>query len=86
MFRVGQMDKDTVGCPRFVAFEGASREDSSSSCNVGQLTETINSESDEVDEEEARQEQRKDRRRRAPFYSSNLLNKSVQRSILRKRK
>ena len=68
MFREGKIDKDTVDCPRFVAFKGASREDSSSSFNLGQLTKRIHGESDEFDEEEARQGQRKDRRRRAPFY------------------
>ena len=60
--------EDIVDCPRFVAFEGASREDSSSSFNVGQLTKRIHSESNEFDEEEARQAQRKDRRRRMPFF------------------
>ena len=68
MFRVGKIDEDTVDCPRFIAFKGASREDSSSSFNLGQLTKRIHGESDEFDEEEARQAQRKDRRRRAPFY------------------
>ena len=68
MFRVGKIDEDTVDCPRFVAFKGASREDSSSSLNLGQLTKRIHGESNEFDEEEARQAQRKDRRRRAPFY------------------
>ena len=68
MFRVGKIDEDTVDCPQFVAFKGASREDSSSNCNLGQLTKRIHGESDEFDEEEARQAQRKDRRRRAPFY------------------
>ena len=68
MFREGKIDEDTVDCPRFVAFKGASREHSSSSFNLGQLTKRIHGESDEFDEEEARQAQRKDRRRRAPFY------------------
>ena len=68
MFRVEKIDEDTVDCPRFVAFKGASREDSSSSFNLGQLTKRIHGESDEFDEEEARQAQRKDRRKRAPFY------------------
>ena len=68
MFEVGETDEGTVDCPRFLAFEGASHEDSSSSFNVGQPTKIIHSESDEFDEEEARQAQRKDRRRRAPFY------------------
>ena len=68
MFREGKIDEDTVDCPRFVAFKGASREDSSSSFNLGQLTKRIHGESDEFDEEEARQAQRKDRRRWAPFY------------------
>ena len=68
MFREGKIDEDTVDCPRFVAFKGASREDSSSSFNLGQLTKRIHGESDEFVEEEARQAQRKDRRRRAPFY------------------
>ena len=68
MFREGKIDEDTVDCPRFVAFKGASREHSSSSVNLGQLTKRIHGESDEFDEEEARQAQRKDRRRRAPFY------------------
>ena len=66
--QVGKIDEDTVDCPRFAAFKGASREDSSSSFNLGQLTKRIHGESDEFDEEEARQAQRKDRRRRAPFY------------------
>ena len=68
MFREGKIDEDTVDCPRFVAFKGASREHSSSNFNLGQLTKRIHGESDEFDEEEARQAQRKDRRRRAPFY------------------
>ena len=68
MFKEGKIEEDTVDCPRFVAFKGASREDSSSSFNLGQLTKRIHGESDEFDEEEARQAQRKDRRRRAPFY------------------
>ena len=68
MFREGKIDEDTVDCPRFVAFKDASREHSSSSFNLGQLTKRIHGESDEFDEEEARQAQRKDRRRRAPFY------------------
>ena len=63
---VGKIDEDTVDCLLFVAFEGVSREDSSSSYNVGQLKKRIHGESD--DEEEALQTQRKDRRRRAPFY------------------
>ena len=41
--------EDTAGSPRFVAFEGASHKDSSSSCNLGQLVKTIHSESDEFD-------------------------------------
>ena len=68
MFREGKIDEDTVDCPRFVAFKGASREDSSSSFNLGQLTKRIHGESDKFGEEEARQAQRKDRRTRAPFY------------------
>ena len=68
MFRVGKIDEDTVDCPRFAAFKGASHEDSSASFNLGQLTKRIHGESDEIDEEEARQAQRKDRQRRAPFY------------------
>ena len=61
MFREGKIDEDTVDCPRFVAFKGASDEDSSSSFYLGQLTKRIHGESDEFDEEEARQAQRKDR-------------------------
>ena len=68
MFEVGKTDESTVNCPRFIAFEGASREDSSSSFNQGQLTKRTHGESDEFDEEEAQQAQCKDRRRRAPFY------------------
>ena len=68
MLRVGKSDEDTVDCPRFVAFKGASREDSSSSFYLGQLTKIIHSESDDFGEEEAQQAQRKDRRIRAPFY------------------
>ena len=68
MFWVGKIDEDTVDCPRFVAFKGASREDSPSSFNLGELTKRIHGESDQFDEEEARQVKRKDRRRRAPFY------------------
>ena len=68
MFRVGKVDEDTVKCPRFVAFKGASCEDSSSSFNLGQLTKRIHGESDEFDEEEAQHVHRKVRRRRAPFY------------------
>ena len=41
MFREGKIDEDTVDCPRFVAFKGASREHSSSSFNLGQLTKRI---------------------------------------------
>ena len=68
MFREGKIDEDTVDCPRFVAFNGASREDSSSSFNLGQLTKRIHGESDKFGEEEAQQAQRKDRQTRAPFY------------------
>ena len=68
MFWVGKIDEDTVDFPRFVAFKGASREDNPSSFNLGQLTKRIHGESDQFDEEEARQVQHKDRRRRAPFY------------------
>ena len=35
MFREGKIDEDTVDCPRFVPFKGASREHSSSSFNLG---------------------------------------------------
>ena len=68
MFTVGKINEDTIDCPRFVAFDGASHQDSFSSLNLGQLTKRIHGESDEFDEEEALQAQRKDRRRRAPFY------------------
>ena len=68
MYAIGKTDEDTVNCPRFVAFEGASHENSSSTFNLGQLTKRIQGDSDEFDEEEAQQPQRKDRRRRAPFY------------------
>ena len=37
IFDVGKIDEDTVECPQFVAFDGTSREDSSSSFNLGQL-------------------------------------------------
>ena len=60
MFAVGTIDEDTVDCLRFVVFEGTLREDSSSSFNLGQLTKRIHGESDEFDEEEALQAQRKD--------------------------
>ena len=64
MFVVGKIDEDklTVDCPQFAAFEGATREDSSSSFNPGQLTKRIHGESDEFDEGEALQAQCKDRR------------------------
>ena len=66
MFVVGEIDEDTVNCPRFVAFKGAvSREHSSSSFNLGQLTKRIHVDSDELDEEEKQQAQRTDQRRRA---------------------
>ena len=68
MFEVGKINKDTVNCPLFVAFESSSREDSSSSYNLGQLTKRIHGKSEELDEEEALQTQRKDRQRRAPFF------------------
>ena len=68
MFAAGKIDEDTVDCPRFFAFKGASREDSSSSFNLGQLAKRIHNESDGFDEEEALQAQRKDRRRPAPFF------------------
>ena len=68
MFAAGKTDGDTIDCPRFVAFEGASCEDSSSTFNLGQLTKRIHVESDEFDEEEALQAQRKDRRLRTPCY------------------
>ena len=68
MFAAGKVGEDTVDCSQFVAFEGVSREDSSSSFNLGQLTKRILGKSDEYDEEEAQQAQHKDRRRRAPFY------------------
>ena len=67
MLAVGKIDEDTVDCLRFVAFEGASSEDSSSSFNLEQLTKRIHVESDIFDEEEAQQAQRKDRRRQTPF-------------------
>ena len=68
MFVVGKIDEDTVNCPRFFAFECVSRKHSSSSFNPGQLTKRIHGDSDEFDDEEAQQAQRKDRRRHAPFY------------------
>ena len=37
VFAVKKIDEDTVKCPWFASFEGASREDSSSSFNLGQL-------------------------------------------------
>ena len=54
MFREGKIDVDTVNCPRFVAFKGALRENSSSSFNLGQLTKRIHGESDKFGKEEAR--------------------------------
>ena len=68
MFAVGKTDEDTVNCPRFVAYGGDSREDSSSTFNLGQLKKWTHGNTDEFDEEEAQQPQRQDRRRRAPFY------------------
>ena len=47
---VGKINEDTVNCPLFVAFEGASRKNSFSSYNLGQLKKIIHSES--VDQEE----------------------------------
>ena len=67
MFEVGKIDEDAIDCSRFLAFEGASHEDSSSSFNLGQLTKRIHGESDEFDKEEALPAQRKDRRRWVPF-------------------
>ena len=62
MFAVGNIDEDhsTVDSPQFAEFKGASREDSTSSFNLGELTKRIHGESDEFDEEEALQTQRKD--------------------------
>ena len=60
MFTVGKIDEDTRDCPRFVAFGGASPEDSTSSFNRGQLTKRIHGESDGFDEEEAQQAKCKD--------------------------
>ena len=57
MFAVEKIGEDTVSCPRFVAYEGALREDSSSSFNLGQMAKRIHGESDEPDEEEAQQAQ-----------------------------
>ena len=37
VFAVGEIKGDAVDSPRFVAFEGSSREDSSSSFNLGRL-------------------------------------------------
>ena len=68
MLEVGKINKGTVDCPRFVAFESASRKGSSSSFNLGQLMKRIHGESNEFDEEETQEAQRKDRRRVAPFY------------------
>ena len=50
---VGKINGDTVDSPRFVAFEGASRENCFSSFNPGQLTKRIHRESNEFDEAEA---------------------------------
>ena len=51
--------EDTVDFPQFVTFEGASRKDCSSSFNLRQVTKRFHIESNEFDEEEARQAQRK---------------------------
>ena len=68
VFTGGKINEDTVDCPQFRAFEGASRKGSSSSFNLGQLAKRIHSESNDFDEEEALQAQHKDRQRRSPFY------------------
>ena len=57
MFAVGKIVEDTVDFTRFVAFEGASRRDSPSSFNLGQLRERIH---DEFNEDEALQTRHKD--------------------------
>ena len=67
MFSAGKVDEDTDDCPIFVAFEGASREDScfasreNSSLSFNQLTKRIHGNSDEFDDEEALKDERKDR-------------------------
>ena len=79
MFREGKIDEDTVDCPRFVAFKGASREHSSSSFNLGQLTKRIHGESDEFDEEEAQQASAKiDEDRRHFIWSRQLGSHSLE--------
>ena len=60
MFAAGKIEEDTVDCPQFIAFKCASREDRSSNFNLGQLVKRIHNESDELDEKEALQAQRKD--------------------------
>ena len=59
MFAVGKIDEDSR-LSQVVAFEAASRKDSSSSFNLGQLTKKIHGETDKFDEAEALQAWRKD--------------------------
>ena len=67
MVVVGKIDEDSVNCALFAACESASRKDSSSSFNLGQLTKSVDGESDDFNEEEAQQAKGTDRRRRAKF-------------------
>ena len=60
MFVEGKIDGDTVSSPQFVAFEGASCEDSFSRVNLGQPMKSIDGESDKLDEQETLNAQRKD--------------------------
>ena len=64
----GMIDEDTVKGPLFVAFKGASRDDSSASFNLVQLTKRIHGESDEFDKEQALHAQAQRSTTTAPFY------------------
>ena len=70
VFAAGRIDEDAIDSPRYVAFEGALHEESSSSFSLGQLMKIIHGENNRFDEEEALQALRKDQRRRTPFYLS----------------
>ena len=48
MVAEGKIKEDTIDCPQFVAFEGASHGDSFASFNLGQMTERIHGESNAV--------------------------------------
>ena len=75
MLAVRKIDKHNVDFPQFVAFEGASRENNSSSFNFRRADEKNlwRKRRTRIGGEETPQAQREDRRRRAPFYLESPL-------------